>query len=112
MEGGYTGREMKLVLLACCLSGFVAPLLSTMMNLSLVGIGEEFAVGSHMLGYVNTAFLLSSVVFMVPLSKAADIVGKKRMFIIGVALILFASILAVFSPSFWWLIACLSLIHI
>ena len=76
MEGGYTGREMKLVLLACCLSGFVTPLLSTMMNLSLVGIGEEFAVGSHMLGYVNTAFLLSSVVFMVPLSKAADIVGK------------------------------------
>ncbi len=106
MEGGYTGREMKLVLLACCLSGFVTPLLSTMMNLSLVGIGEEFAVGSHMLGYVNTAFLLSSVVFMVPLSKAADIVGKKRMFIAGVALILFASILAVFSPSFWWLIAC------
>ena len=102
----YTEKESKLVLLACCLSGFVTPLLSTMMNLSLVNIGQEFSVGSHMLGYVNTAFLLSSVVFMVPLSKAADIVGKRRMFMAGVLTIFVACVLAVLSPSFWWLVMC------
>lgn len=106
MESGYSIMERRVVLLACCLSGFVTPLLSTMMNLSLVSIGDEFGVGSHMLGYVNTAFLLSSVVFMVPLSKLADIVGKKRMFLTGVMVILVASIMASFSPSFWWLIVC------
>ena len=63
---GTRENDAGLVLLAACLAGFITPLLSTMMNLSLVGIGDEFGVGSHELAYVNTAFLLSSVVFMVP----------------------------------------------
>ena len=103
---GYTSTEKKLVLLACCLSGFINPLLSTMMNLSLVSISDDFGVGSHQLGYVNTAFLLASVVFMVPLSKGADIIGKRRMFLTGLLVIVVACILACFSPSFWWLIGC------
>lgn len=102
----YTVVERKLVLLACCLAGFIAPLLSTMMNLSLVNIGADFDVGSHMLAYVNTAFLLSSVVFMVPMAKFGDIHGKKKTFILGVAIIAIACLTAPFSPSFWFLIAC------
>ena len=102
----YERSEVKLVLLACCLSGFITPLLSTMMNLSLVNIGAEFQVGSHMLAYVNTAFLLSSVVFMVPMAKLGDIHGKKRMFMIGVAVIAAACLAAPVSPSFWFLIGC------
>ena len=106
VAGEYTEAERRIVILACCLSGFIAPLLSTMMNLSLVSIGNEFSVGSHQLAYVNTAFLLSSVVFMVPMSKAADIFGKKRVFLTGLVMILAASVAAMFSPSFGWLIAC------
>lgn len=102
----YSGRDMRLVLLACCLAAFVAPLLSTMMNLSLVSIGEDFGEGSHNLAYVNTAFLLSSVVFMVPMTKVGDIVGKRRIFILGTLVIAVACVAAVFSPSFWFLIGC------
>lgn len=103
---GFTDDEKRIVLLACCLSGFVTPLITTMMNLSLVSIGEEFSVGSHELGYINSAFLLSSVAFMVPLSKLADIAGKKRMYTAGLVVILIACILACFSPSFWWVVGC------
>lgn len=103
---GTRKNDAGLVLLAACLAGFITPLLSTMMNLSLVGIGDEFGVGSHELAYVNTAFLLSSVVFMVPLSKLADIVGKKRSFIVGLIVIALGVVLASVSPSFWWLIGC------
>lgn len=76
------------------------------MNLSLVNIGAEFGVGSHPLAYVNTSFLLSSVIFMVPMARVGDIYGKKKMFLLGVALIAIASLLAAFSPSFWFLIGC------
>lgn len=55
---------------------------------------------------MNTAFLLSSVIFMVPLAKVADIIGKKRTFVIGVIIVLVSSILASFSPAFWFLVAC------
>lgn len=94
------------MLLACSISGFITPLLSTMMNLSLVGIGSEFSVGSHDLAYVNTAFLLSSVIFMVPLAKVGDIFGKRRTYMAGLVVIFTACVLAIVSPSFWFLIMC------
>ena len=102
----YSETDRRNVLLACCFARFIAPLLSTMMNLSLVNIGAEFGVGSHSLAYVNTSFLLSSVIFMVPMANVGDIYGKKKMFLLGVALIAVASLLAAFSPSFWFLIGC------
>lgn len=102
----YTATERRIVLLACCISGFITPLLSTMMNLSLVSIGEEFSVGSHAQAYINTAFLLSSVVFMVPLAKLGDIIGKRRMYMIGILVILVACLLASLSPSFTFLLVC------
>ncbi len=104
-SNGFGKFDRRVVLLACCASSFITPLLSTMMNLSLVSIGEDFTIGSHMLAYVNTSFLLSSVVFMVPLARAADIIGKRMMFIIGLLTVTIASILAIFVPSFWLLIA-------
>ncbi len=102
----YSQGERRLVLLACSISGFITPLLSTMMNLSLVGIGMEFSVGSHDLAYVNTAFLLSSVIFMVPLAKVGDIFGKRRTYMAGLMVIFVACVLAVVSPNFWFLIMC------
>ena len=102
----YTVTERRLVLIACGISAFITPLLSTMMNLSLVSIGDEFGVGSHSLAYVNSAFLLSSVIFMVPFAKVGDIFGKRRTYLIGVLIIATACVMAIFSPSFWFLIFC------
>ncbi len=97
----YSKSEERAVIWACYISGFITPLLSTMMNLSLVSIGEDFDVGSHDLAYVNSSFLLASVIFMVPFSKLADIVGKKRMFAIGLLIIMAGCILASMAPAFW-----------
>ena len=109
---GFTKKEMDLVLLACCLGGFVTPLLSTMMNLSLVNIGSEFNVGSHDLGYVNTAFLLTSVIAMVPAARLGDIIGRKRMYLLGMVIMGVACLLAPLSPNFWALILCRAVIGV
>ena len=97
----YTRGEVRAVLLACYVSGFIAPLLSTMMNLSLVYMGEEFGTGSHDLAYVNSAFLLTSVIFMVPFAKYADIIGKKKMFIAGLLIVVLGCFVACLAPAFW-----------
>jgi len=97
----YSASEIRAVTWACYISGFIAPLLSTMMNLSLVNIGNEFDTGSHDLAYVNSAFLLTSVIFMVPFAKLADIIGKKKMFIISLLIIVAGCFLACVAPNFW-----------
>ena len=100
----YSEKEVKAVMWACYVSAFITPLLSTMMNLSLVNIGEEFDVGSHDLAYVNSSFLLTSVIFMVPLAKRMDIIGKKKMFVICLLIVAAGCIIGCLAPSFWVII--------
>ena len=100
----YTDQERRSLMFACCAAAFITPLLSTMMNLSLDALGHEFSVGSHSLGYVNTAFLLASVIFMVPLARMGDIAGKRKLFIAGVATIAASCMLAPFSTEFWMVV--------
>jgi MFS family permease len=106
----YTRSEVRAVMLSCYISGFIAPLLSTMMNLSLINIGEDFDVGSHSLAYVNSSFLLASLIFMVPFAKLADIIGKKKMFVIGLIIIVIGCFVACLAPAFWVVIAGRSII--
>jgi MFS family permease len=101
LDGGADrDRFLTLLLSATSVGAFLAPFTSTMLNLALVAIGTEFAVGSHSLGMVNTIFLLASVMVMVPITKVADKFGLKRVFIAGLLLMLLSLILAVITPSF------------
>ncbi|AIZ56243.1 putative multidrug resistance protein MdtD [Candidatus Methanoplasma termitum] len=86
--------EMRTLLIACCAGVFIMPLMSTMMNLALVDMGRFFDVGAESLALVNTIFLLGSVVSMVPLAKISDIVGRKKIFIIGLIITTICSIIA------------------
>lgn len=92
--------QKRTLLIASCIASAITPLTGTMMNLSLVSIGLTFGVGAHALAYVNTAFLLSSAVFMVPIAKIADIYGRRKLFVFGLILFTIASIVAYFSVSF------------
>ncbi len=92
--------QRKILLIASCVASAITPMTGSMMNLSLVGIGGEFVVGAHSLAYVNTIFLLSSVIFMVPISKVADIYGRKQLFIIGLIIHMISSFGGYFSTSY------------
>ncbi|MCL1811196.1 MAG: MFS transporter [Methanomassiliicoccaceae archaeon] len=96
----YSSADMRIVLIACCAGIFIMPLMSTMMNLALVSIGDEFGVGSRSLAMVNTTFLLASVAVMVPLARLSDISGRKKLFIAGLFTTLASALIAAFSPSF------------
>ncbi|MGE4577406.1 MAG: MFS transporter [Candidatus Methanomethylophilaceae archaeon] len=97
--------QKRTLLIASCMASMVTPLTGTMMNLSLVSIGLTFDIGAHALAYVNTAFLLSSAVFMVPIAKVADIYGRKTLFMFGLVLFTISSLVAYFSVSFEMLLA-------
>ena len=104
MDEGYSKSDMDILLIATCVAALITPLMSTMMNLALLSIGEEFGVGSHDQAYVNTLFLLGSVFGMVPAAKYSSINGMKRMFVIGHLILLAACIFAISSPNFWFLV--------
>lgn len=106
-------ERMGLTLLAATSAGsFITPLMSTSMNLSLMSIGSEFGIGSHDLAYVNTMFLLGSVIAMVPCARMADLKGLKKTFIVGLLILAVCSVLSMVSPSFEFLLLMRFLIGI
>ena len=96
--------DMKTLLIACCIGALMMPLMSTMMNLALVDIGNWFNVGSKDLAMVNTVFLLGSVVAMVPLARLSDIVGRKKIFVSGLVITIVGAMVAAVSPHFYILL--------
>jgi len=68
-------------------------------NMALPQIGEEFRMNAVELSWVSMAFLLSSAIFLVPVGKIADIIGRKKIFLIGTIIYSISSLLCVFSFS-------------
>ena len=68
-------------------------------NIALPAMEREFAIDAIMLGWITTSYMLAAAIFLVPLGKAADIVGRKRVFTAGIAFHIITSVLAALSPS-------------
>jgi len=91
--------EKRVVLLIAVLAGFITPFDGSAVNIALPTIGAEFHMNAIALSWVATAYLLSSAVFLVPFGKIADIYGRKKVFLYGIAIFSFASLLMTMVPS-------------
>ncbi|MDV0445009.1 Riboflavin transporter RibZ [Methanimicrococcus sp. At1] len=95
-----TPKQRTLVLIGISLASFMTPFGVSMLNLSLPQISADFNVGAHALGWISTAYLLSSVLFLVPMARLSDLVGRKKIFLAGMTLATISATLQLFSPSF------------
>lgn len=87
------------------LSSFLTPFMGSSVNVALPSIGKAFSLDALTLNWVSTSYLIASAVFLLPLGRAADIYGRKRIFIWGIAVFIMSSFLIVLSPSVSMLIA-------
>jgi EmrB/QacA subfamily drug resistance transporter len=81
------------------LAGFVTPFDLSAVNIALPTLAEEFSMDAIQMGWVSTAYLLASAVFLVPFGRIADIYGRKKVFAAGLATFTLASFLMIFAPS-------------
>ncbi len=95
----------RITLFIVTLAAFIAPFNISAINIALPTIGREFLMDADSLGWVATAYLLSSVVFLVPFGKIADIYGRKKIFIVGIIIFSLASLSMTLCPSAAFLIS-------
>ena len=81
------------------LAAFLAPFMGASVNIALPSIGREFKADAVMLGWVATAYILASAVFLVPFGKLADIHGRKKIFLTGITVYTAASLLCELADS-------------
>jgi EmrB/QacA subfamily drug resistance transporter len=81
------------------LAGFLTPFDLSAVTIALPTIAEEFSMDAIQMGWVSTAYLLASAVFLVPFGRIADIHGRKKVFFSGLSIFTLASLLMIFAPS-------------
>jgi EmrB/QacA subfamily drug resistance transporter len=92
------------ILLVATVASFLTPFMGSSITVALPPIGREFAANAIAMSWVPSAYLLAAAVFLVPFGRLADIRGRKKVFTIGIALYMIASLLSVIAPSIYWLI--------
>lgn len=89
----------RTALIVTAASSFLTPFAATSVNIALPAIGREFSMNAVALSWVPTAFLLSAAMFLVPLGRIADLYGRKRIFIYGMAIFSLGALLSALAHS-------------
>ena len=89
----------KSVLLVATFAAFLTPFLGSAVNLALPSIGKDLNANAISLGWVISSFILSSAIFLLPFGRLADIIGRKKIFSLGILLFTISTFLIIFSWS-------------
>ena len=93
------------VLLVTTMASFIFPFMASAVNIALPSLGKELSMDAVTLGWIATAYLLSSATFLVPFGRIADIYGRKKIFICGIVIFTLSSLFAGMASSTTMLIS-------
>ena len=91
--------QKRTALVITALASFLTPFVLSAAVIALPSIGKEFQMDVVLLGWVQTSYLLSSAVFLVPFGRIADIKGRKKVFLAGLVIFTVASFAVSLSNS-------------
>lgn len=77
----------------------MTPFMGSAINLALPSIGVQYEIDAVILSWISTSYLLASAVCLVPFGRLADIYGRKKVFIWGIAVFTLSSLLCALSNS-------------
>jgi EmrB/QacA subfamily drug resistance transporter len=92
-------REKKIILIVAALSSFLVPYTGSSITVALPAMAAQFQADAVMLGWITSAYVISAAIFIVPFGRYADIIGRKKIFLIGLIIFTLASLLCAFSPT-------------
>jgi EmrB/QacA subfamily drug resistance transporter len=81
------------------LSAFSTPLMLSATNVALPSIARDLHLNAVVLSWVPLAYLLASAMFVLMFGRLGDMIGRKRVFLLGTAGVVVASVLAASSPN-------------
>jgi EmrB/QacA subfamily drug resistance transporter len=94
----------NLVLLTTSVALFFSAFTFTGVNVALPAISREFEADAIALSWVVTSFILTVGVFQLPWGRIADMIGIKKIFILGMTVFILATLTTALSNSMTMLI--------
>ena len=97
-------RKKWWVLLAVGLSLFLGSVDGSIVNVAVEPLMAALDADFPTVQWVIIAYLLTLTLLLVGMGRLADMIGKKRMFVVGIVIFLIGSALCGLAPSVYWLI--------
>lgn len=91
------------ILAVVMMVSFINPFTSSALTTALPGVGTAYGATDAQLSWVIELFLISSTVTIMPISKIADRIGKRHVFLFGVSLFCVSSLAVYFVTSLYGL---------
>ncbi len=89
----------NIILIISTTTAFILPFLVASVNVALPTMGREFDMEAVVMSWVSTSYFLAIAVFQVPFGRLSDIFGRRRLFLLGLAISTCASFLGGFATS-------------
>lgn len=93
------------VLLITVLASFSTPFMLSSINIALPVMAADLGLDALALGWVSLSFLLAAAALLVPMGRAADIFGRKKIFTLGFVIFTASSLLCGLAGSQFQLLA-------
>src|SRR3954464_1761412 len=98
-------RPSRLPLVLACGGSFLAFLDVTITNLAVPDLARDFHQGVTALSWVVTLYPILFAALRAPAGRLADVVGRRRLYTIGVTTFTLASLVAAVAPNLGVLLA-------
>lgn len=95
----------RYALLITLISSFLTPFMGSALDLALKTISQDLRADAVSTTWVQLIYLLTSAALLVPFGRAADIYGRKKVYLIGLGVYAAATVLCTAAGSIEWLIA-------
>lgn len=91
--------QCRVALAASAFASFLTPFMGSAINVGLPSVAEEFGLDAVTLGWVATSYILAAAALLVPFGRLGDILGRKRIFTLGLVVYIAGSAAAGLAPS-------------
>ncbi len=89
----------RVILLVTTIASFLVPYMGSSVNIALPSLSREFSMNAISLSWVAASFILAAAASLLPLGRIADLYGRKRIFVWGIWIYVFSSLVSGLSPS-------------
>jgi len=98
-------QDRHYILIASSLTAFSGSIMLSAINVALPAMGNDLSMSAVQLGWVTQSYALSLAIFILPFGRIADILGRRKIFTIGLVAATVSALTLALSISFPMLVA-------
>jgi EmrB/QacA subfamily drug resistance transporter len=91
--------EARVALWVSVLGSFLTPFMSAAINLALPLIGEDLHMKAIGLSWVASSYLLAAAIALLPMGRLADLLGRKKIYLLGISIYTLTSFFCAIASS-------------